>query len=320
MELGTTINENENETVRLTVGELKALKKWKKERMEELPCSEIETTEKELKYKPIIKHKNLLNLSKNLSIAEIRLVDIILANEYQLQTFERREYKLSVKKYAQGSGISEEQAYKDLKEIVERVFHSALIVELGTSSAFCRVMGSMCLDEKAHELSFTWIPGIIPLLSGIMPKGSFNTFDNRMCKTSSSTRYRFAELLQTQLYKNNFVLSIDNIKQFLGIENLYDDYRIFRRKLLIPTLQDLKKYTGWNLDFKGIRVGRSIKELEFKVLGRYHPKVSWVGLEENGELDLDKYRTKYKRGIMMGDYEVGGFVDEPWMGDLEYVR
>ena len=40
MELATIVNENENETVRLTVGELKALKKWKKERMEEeLPCS-----------------------------------------------------------------------------------------------------------------------------------------------------------------------------------------------------------------------------------------------------------------------------------------
>ena len=42
MELATIVNENENETVKLTVGELKALKKWKKERMEGLPCSEIE--------------------------------------------------------------------------------------------------------------------------------------------------------------------------------------------------------------------------------------------------------------------------------------
>ena len=70
-------------------------------------------------------------------------------------------------------------------------------------------------------------------------------------------------------------LDIDWMKQRAGIENKYDDYRIFRRKLIEPAVERINSETDITVAFESIKTGKKVTGIEFIYIdekGRTKPK------------------------------------------------
>ena len=82
---------------------------------------------------------------------------------------------------------------------------------------------------------------------------------------SSDLNKKFIELLLYQnILTNNFTISLNLLKEKLGLKNMYNRFYDFEKLILIPFIEDVNKNTPLHLEYKLIR---QTKKLNSKILG-----------------------------------------------------
>lgn len=87
-----------------------------------------------------------------------------------------------------------------------------------------------------------------------------SSFSIRMFQVFRAHRNRMAK------YQNRSTLryEIPELKSLLGVEGKYDDFGNFKKRVLNALQHEISKYTSIKVEWKGIRKGRSIQEIEFE--------------------------------------------------------
>ena len=73
------------------------------------------------------------------------------------------------------------------------------------------------------------------------------------------------ELCQSYAYKGGFLITVKRLREYLGLQEEYADYKLFRRDLLAKSVKEISTYTGIEVSFRGIRSGRKVSEIEFTI-------------------------------------------------------
>lgn len=66
--------------------------------------------------------------------------------------------------------------------------------------------------------------------------------------------------------KNSLVISLIELKELLGIENKYNDFRVFKRDLLKPAMKEIKDKFSMEVSFECIKTGKSVTAIEFSFI------------------------------------------------------
>ncbi len=97
----------------------------------------------------------------------------------------------------------------------------------------------------------------VELLEVIPLKSSFSI---RMFQIFRAHRNRLAKYQK----KSHLRYEIEELKSLLGVDQKYEDYGNFKKRVLQPLENEISQHTSIKVTWKGIKKGRNIEEIEFE--------------------------------------------------------
>ncbi len=97
----------------------------------------------------------------------------------------------------------------------------------------------------------------VELLEVIPLKSSFSI---RMFQIFRAHRNRLAKYQK----KSQLRYEIEELKSLLGVDQKYDDYGNFKKRVLQPLEAEISQHTSIKVSWKGIKKGRNVEEIEFE--------------------------------------------------------
>ena len=97
----------------------------------------------------------------------------------------------------------------------------------------------------------------LELLEVIPLKSSFSI---RMFQVFRAHRNRMAKHQK----KSHLSYDIEELKSLLGVDQKYEDYRNFKKRVLQPLETEISQHTSIKVTWKGIKNGRNVEEIEFE--------------------------------------------------------
>jgi plasmid replication initiation protein len=76
---------------------------------------------------------------------------------------------------------------------------------------------------------------------------------------------RFHELLAQHIYKKIFTTSIDELKKFLHLGGKFQEYKDFKRRVLIPAHEEINKKTNLYFSYEPQKTGKKITHIQFSI-------------------------------------------------------
>ena len=87
-------------------------------------------------------------------------------------------------------------------------------------------------------------------------------------KFRSRYTFRLYELVQSRFFNKLepyvFRYNVDKLKNLIDADT-YTEYRDFKRRALVPAVNEICEYSDTNLKFEEIKQGRKVKEVEFTI-------------------------------------------------------
>lgn len=214
--------------------------------------------------------KEATELIHSLGLNENRFFNSCLINQYQQEEFDEKIlYKVDVERYAKVSSLSIGQAFTELHTMAKALAQKLVSRDLGHGDVlYSTFISHFVANEQDNSLSIRWNSVLINKISGEQEPGSFISYESKMDRTGSPTRYKFYILLESHLWRlknhKEFTLGLWELKKDLGLEDKYKEFRDFKTRVLTPTLGDMKELLGVRLDVEMIRVGRKVAKLRFR--------------------------------------------------------
>lgn len=211
----------------------------------------------------VVKSNQLINARYSLSVAEIRLFLMMVAQvEKDDQDF--KPYKIRIQDYAKAVGTQSKSHYKEIKDAAQNLISRIadipkddggwLKIAFLSSAEYFRGEGmlELCFDPKLK-------PYLLEL------KSRFTAYDIRNVLTlQSSYSIRIYELLKQFERIGERTFRVKHLKEVLGIaENQYKRYNDFKRFVILQAYQDLKQHTDISFEFEEIKEGRRIASIRF---------------------------------------------------------
>ena len=174
-------------------------------------------------------------------------------------------------------------SYKDMKDLINNK-NIATIEKIKTY-----------LDENFRKETIRWKYNYVETITGLITKIQFNEVDmsyyltidkdlveyliqystKKIGYTPIDVSKRSKNFYAMKIYeylrkwsgeKQELTVTLLNFKQYLNIEDKYNDFRIFRRDLLNPALKEIKEKYNMTVTFETIKVRNSVHKLYFKFI------------------------------------------------------
>ena len=159
--------------------------------------------------------------------------------------------------------IGETNVHKQMKDAIENLWNRSIKIEdPGRKEEFRWISSKINYKKGEGRINFSFSNEIIPYLEHLKTRFTkYNLEDVSNFKSLYSIRL-YEMLLQFQS-TNIFIINLINFRERLGIMNKYLDYLNLRRRVIEPAINELNEKSHFNVIFKGVKEGKSIKSLEF---------------------------------------------------------
>jgi plasmid replication initiation protein len=232
----------------------------------------LETIE-ELKNYPVVKANKLVEAKYKLSISEIKLV-FTLISQIKPDDEAFKMYSIKIKDLMKMFGVNSENYYTTIKTTLKGLLSKPIVIEdikCKGDYLICNWVASAKYIKKEGVINIELSQQLKPYLLEL--KSHFTILElDRILKLKSVYSIRLYEiLLKEYCYygkkKISFVFSIKELKAMLGLEvNQYSEIITFKRKILDIAERELKEKSTFYFEYKTIKTGRAITDIEFFVI------------------------------------------------------
>jgi len=215
----------------------------------------------------ICKDNRLVNASYKLSVGELKL---ILAISSMVNPFDEKfkEYVISIKDFAKLLGVN----LSTNKNFYSRVKKASGIL----------LSKRVTIHEKVGDFQTVWLSGIQYYDNEGKVAVSFHPkLIKYYLQLQKYTKYRLKNITNLnseyslKLYEalkqyekiGERIYDLKELKKFLGVENEYDRFYDFKRRILLITQKEVSEKTDISFEFEEIKEGRSINAIRFKIKG-----------------------------------------------------
>jgi len=222
----------------------------------------------------VVKHNDLIQKARyNLTVNQQKLIAYVISlikpNDKELM-----KYEIYVSDFCELCGIDKTYFYTDFKDIIDNLDSKSFWVET---------------EEKIFK--FRWFSEV----EYIKGKGKIRVQLNSNLKKyllelyGHYTQYeifnilaikgkysiRFYELFQSYftdkgIKKAEKTIELSELKKLLLAEN-YKDYKDFKKRVIIPSIQEINNYTDLTVDCIPIKTGKSITDITFIIKRKAYP-------------------------------------------------
>jgi plasmid replication initiation protein len=214
----------------------------------------------------VVKHNDLIDAAQKLSIVESRIILTCIARINSKEVLDSsKKFTLTVSDIADLVGIKASNAYTDLEEAVDRLYHREVIF-LRPSKRIdklrVRWVSQIAYIPKEGTIELYFTPGIVKLLSDISRDFTQYKLEN-VLKFKSLYGFRFYELICRWGGKTKTV-ELEELKEQLQIENSYERWGNFKDWVLEPSIKDINESSNITVSWEGVKKGKSIRAVKFE--------------------------------------------------------
>ena len=225
----------------------------------------------------LLKHKDIIQATQFCpGMNEIDFINSCLKGSqvFRVRIPEGVFVPVDIDNFAQNRGLTRNKAYHAILDILERIVDKGegfMKISLNKNTVWhTNLIYDYKTDEMNNSISIQYNTKALEKVSGTMIPGTFTYVDSRMGAVSSKKRYLLYELLETQRYKEKFTLTVQQIREACKIQDYeYSEFRDLQRRLIRPTLADIKNKLGITIEYNK---KRGTDKIDFQVTET--PKVS----------------------------------------------
>ncbi|WP_128526995.1 replication initiation protein [Halobacillus litoralis] len=203
------------------------------------------------------------NYTSQLSEREQKII-LYIVSKVQKDDEDFQTYTLSIGQFTNMMGLKRPK-YEELKEITKRLLSKVIEIKREGGVLQTQWLSTAEYNEWQGTIDFTFHPKMKPFLLYLKKEFTSYKLINIM-RLSGRYSIRIYELMKKweRLKKTEF--SIQELRLMLGIQNKYNDYSNFRKRVLDPAKKELDEKTDISFDYEPLRKnGRSTSHIRFHI-------------------------------------------------------
>ena len=215
----------------------------------------------------VVKSNDLINAKFNLSVAETRII-LLMVSQINFEDEDFKTYRVRIKDFMESAGISAttKNVYSRAREYTKKLMKRVLEIpkQDGTWLQVSFISSAEYPAGKGYvELQFD--PKLKPYL--IQLKQRFTTYEaQNVLALGSFYSIRVYELLKQYEKIGKRVISVEGLRDMLGLLDSYKSYYLFKQRVIEQAKKELDEHCDITFDYREIRVGRKIEKIEFNII------------------------------------------------------
>ena len=218
--------------------------------------------------KLVVKHNKLIEFKGRMSVNELKLFSLIIAEAREQQVRTLQKYHIDI------SSLKDTTKHKDfygyIKEIAFKLEQKRIEVETKNSegnrvSYPIRLIYRPTITEKSKYLELYLDKELIPYILDLKKEFTRYQIEN-ILSLKSGYSIRIYELVkQYQIIKKR-TFTVENLRNYLGIQKEeYDRFFDFEKRVLEVAEREINEYTDLNISYTKNKSGRSISSITFTI-------------------------------------------------------
>lgn len=219
----------------------------------------------------IIKANKLIEAKGKLGLLEQKLF-ASLVSEITPEDTNFKTYRLKIKDFAEFTNTNSDDIYPILYQASRNLRKKEIIIEQVDDSGIKSFLVTGLFSSAKHEkgsgvLKIKIDPDLKPYLLAI--NGEDTPFTKYMLKNilrlSSAYSIRIYELLKQYLNRRSRKFRMEELREYLSVENKYDRFYDFERRVLKVAKKEINENTDIDIDYSKIKKGRRITHIAFSI-------------------------------------------------------
>jgi len=213
----------------------------------------------------LFKNNKLIKTRHDLSLADNRIMQKIFievqkqkSNIVELSREDLGEILKSSHKIIKGS----------LEETFDALEKNSIKIRNGKDWTICQLIASVDYKSKANFFIVEVPEKLLKILYSYKKDGFTPVNVVKYATLRSTSTQRLYELIRAELWKKQkyVTLNVDAIREYMMMENKYNSFRDFRRRIIEPAFQELENKNLLKItDIQYVKTGKYITEIKFKV-------------------------------------------------------
>jgi hypothetical protein len=239
----------------------------------------------------VTKSNLLIEANYKLGVVEQKII-LCLASHIQPTDSDFKTYTLEIKEFINLLGLKGNSKYTDLRQITKELMQKVFEVRMRKKVIQVSWLSYVAYNESEGTIDIRFDPFLRPYLLQLKKEFTSYKLEN-IVKLKSSYSIRIYELLKQyeKIQERTFFLT--DLKQMLGVEDIYPAYGNFKQRVLVPAQKELKKKTDISFEIVEIKACRRVEKICFRITSRKN-KIT-EHLEENLDNQLNLFFIRAKK-------------------------
>jgi len=212
----------------------------------------------------VTKHNVLVEASYKLTLNEQRLI-LFCISQIDPRKPIPKDYSFTIKAkdFAETFDVDEKNAYKELEKTSRTLSERWIRTYRGETKEESRWIFGIIYHKKEGKMTLGFSPWVRPYLTKL--HAQFTSYKlTQVSKLKSIYSIRLFEFLAQFRSTGKFLIEIENFKERLELKNEYSRFYNLRKRVIEPAVSELLEKSNLNIEWKPIKHGRNVKQLEFK--------------------------------------------------------
>ena len=214
--------------------------------------------------------QNVTRRKYELSVLEQKVLCYILSKikpAENITSVPEYTYQFNIREFCKVCGIDFDNGknYKNIKSALDRLADNSFWLDYGEGEFRFQWIVTPDIKKGQGVIEVEIPKKVMPYLYNLSEKFTTYQFYNILALKSSYSIMLY-ELLKSYAWQKHIVLSIEDLRRYLGIgEEKYKEYKAFRRSVIERSIKEIEQYTDLRITFEPVRKGRYIVALEFNL-------------------------------------------------------
>lgn len=185
-----------------------------------------------------------------------------------------KESILTANEFAEMTGTPLNDAYKEMYDAADKLFNASIrLIEDGEEVEIVWVQEKAKKLKGQGQVRLVWSDRVRRYLGEL--EGCFTQYKLKSVATLQSAHsIRLYEVLMRFQDKGWRTISLDDLKDSLGLGDAYPDFKIFNRAVLKPSMKEINNHSDITVRVENLKTGRRITGFRFKFIEKKQLKLN----------------------------------------------
>jgi plasmid replication initiation protein len=211
----------------------------------------------------VTKHNSLVEASYKLTLNEQRLVLLCISKLDPRKPLPKENlFTITAKEFAAMFGVNEKTAYRELETASKDLYEQDIKTHDGKNNCQFRWVFGIKYHHNEGKVTLGFSPWVAPYLTSLHER--FTRYSlKKVSGLKSAYAIRLFEFLIQFKSTGRLLIGLDRFRDRLDIKDEYKRFCDLKRRVIVPSVNELVKKSGLVIDWTPIKSGKVVTQLEF---------------------------------------------------------